>query len=142
MNWEWLLFGFRGRIARMPYWIGTAMSMAVMVIALLFVITGAESVWALAVFVLLLLIAGFIGIALSLKRLHDRNKGAWWLVLYLAAPGIFDLAARASDADGLDLVFFVASLVISIWALIDLGFLRGTRGQNRFGEDPLERPAA
>ena len=29
--------------------------------------------------------------------------------------------------------------IIGFWALIENGFLRGTEGKNRFGEDPLER---
>jgi uncharacterized membrane protein YhaH (DUF805 family) len=28
-------------------------------------------------------------------------------------------------------------LLFSIWPVIELGFLRGTVGQNRFGPDPL-----
>ena len=30
-----------------------------------------------------------------------------------------------------------SSLVISIWALVELGCLRGTIGQNKYGPDPL-----
>jgi len=35
-----------------------------------------------------------------------------------------------------ELVFQIASLAISIWALVELGFL-GTPGMNRYGPDPL-----
>jgi uncharacterized membrane protein YhaH (DUF805 family) len=35
------------------------------------------------------------------------------------------------------LVLSLASLGISIWAIVVLGFLRGTRGPNRYGPDPL-----
>jgi uncharacterized membrane protein YhaH (DUF805 family) len=28
-------------------------------------------------------------------------------------------------------------VLVDLWALIELGFLRGTRGPNRFGPDPL-----
>jgi uncharacterized membrane protein YhaH (DUF805 family) len=31
----------------------------------------------------------------------------------------------------------LASVAISIWALVELGFLRGTSGPNDFGPDPL-----
>ena len=27
--------------------------------------------------------------------------------------------------------------IINIWVIIDLGFLRGTEGSNRFGDDPI-----
>lgn len=142
MNWEWLLFGFRGRLARMPYWIGTAVSVLVMVVAFLLFVADTQSPWALAVFMLLVLIGSFIGIALSLKRLHDRNKSGWWLLIYLIAPAIFDFAARATGVEALYAIFVLASLGISVWALVDLGFVRGTRGVNRFGEDPLQGRAA
>lgn len=39
------------------------------------------------------------------------------------------------------MIFGLASLAISIWALVELGFLRGTVGANRYGPDPLASPA-
>ena len=38
---------------------------------------------------------------------------------------------------GLDIVVQLAGLALSIWALVELGFLRGTSGRNRYGPDPL-----
>ena len=35
-------------------------------------------------------------------------------------------------------VLGVASFVISIWGLVELGFLRGTVGPNPYGPDPLQ----
>jgi uncharacterized membrane protein YhaH (DUF805 family) len=35
------------------------------------------------------------------------------------------------------LIFSLASLAVSLWALVELGFLRGTAGPNRYGPDPL-----
>ncbi|MEO1397450.1 MAG: hypothetical protein AAFU56_01120, partial [Pseudomonadota bacterium] len=37
-------------------------------------------------------------------------------------------------------LFWVVTAIgfgLSIWALVDLGFLRGTDGPNEYGEDPL-----
>jgi uncharacterized membrane protein YhaH (DUF805 family) len=34
----------------------------------------------------------------------------------------------------------IAILVVLIWFLIELGFLRGTQGQNQYGPDPLGKP--
>ena len=34
-------------------------------------------------------------------------------------------------------VLQLAAFAISIWALVELGFLRGTVGPNRYGPDPL-----
>jgi len=36
------------------------------------------------------------------------------------------------------LALSLLSFAISIWAIVVLGFLRGTRGPNRYGPDPLE----
>jgi uncharacterized membrane protein YhaH (DUF805 family) len=33
----------------------------------------------------------------------------------------------------------LVSLIISIWALVELGFLRGTPGPNQYGPDPLQQ---
>ena len=52
-------------------------------------------------------------ICLYAKRWHDRGKSGWW-----------------------SLIIFVP-IIGSIWFLVELGFLRGTDGPNRFGPDPL-----
>ena len=54
------------------------------------------------------------GIMLHIKRCHDRDKSGWWCLLLLIP------------------------VVGTIWAIIDLGVLAGTLGENRFGPDPLE----
>ena len=41
----------------------------------------------------------------------------------------------------LDWIFNIAFIIIGIWFLIELGFLRGTVGPNTFGPDPLQTPA-
>ena len=52
-------------------------------------------------------------LAVQAKRWHDIDKSAWWILV-----GIIPIIG-------------------SIWALIANGFLRGTAGSNRFGDDPL-----
>jgi uncharacterized membrane protein YhaH (DUF805 family) len=32
----------------------------------------------------------------------------------------------------------VAAFALSIWGLVEIGFLRGTVGPNQYGPDPLE----
>ena len=61
-------------------------------------------------FNLVLLFPYFI---LHIKRCHDRDKSGWWcLLLFLPMVGLF-------------------------WSIVDLGLLEGTRGDNRYGADPL-----
>ena len=47
-----------------------------------------------------------------IKRWHDRDKSGWWMLITLVP------------------------IIGSIWLLIELGFLAGTPGVNRFGPPP------
>jgi uncharacterized membrane protein YhaH (DUF805 family) len=77
----------------------------------------------------------WIGLALGAKRLHDRNKSAWWLILFYLVPGVLD--SIGEQFGGASLVFSLAAFALSIWGLVELGFLRGTVGPNQYGPDPL-----
>jgi uncharacterized membrane protein YhaH (DUF805 family) len=127
-----LLFSFRGRINRMPYWL---VSLAVLIVmAAVFALVGFSGVWQ-SVMLLLLIPLIWTGVALAVKRLHDRNKSAWWLVIFYVLPGIMEgIGEFAGDAA---VVLLIASSALSIWALVELGFLRGTAGPNDYGPDPL-----
>ena len=59
--------------------------------------------------------------AVTVKRLHDRDKSAWWLVLWWAISGL-----------GGVFTYGLASLGVAIWAFVELGCLEGTPGQNRY----------
>jgi uncharacterized membrane protein YhaH (DUF805 family) len=83
---------------------------------------------AVAVFLVALL-------AIAFKRLHDRNKSAWWLLLFYGVPILCDGATYLAGAE-YAWSFVAAGALINLWALIELGFLRGTRGPNRYGDDP------
>jgi uncharacterized membrane protein YhaH (DUF805 family) len=62
---------------------------------------------------ILILITLWPALAIYTKRWHDRDKSGWWtLIIFIPIIG-------------------------SIWLLVELGFLRGTDGPNRFGDDPL-----
>ena len=52
------------------------------------------------------------------------------------------IGALGDAAGGVGVVFHVIGFGISIWALVELGFLRGTAGANRFGPDPLATAVA
>ena len=94
----------------------------------------------MAVLVILYIPLVWIGLAIGAKRLHDRDKSAWWLVVFYAIPTI--LSAAADQTEDLTLVILhLMSFAISVWAFVELGCLRGTIGPNQYGPDPLE-PAA
>ena len=129
-----LLFSFRGRINRMPYWL---VSLAMLIcVAAVFALVAANGSWQSAAPLLLLFVPWiWIGFALAVKRLHDRNKSAWWLIVFYVLPGL--LESMGNVVGGAEIVLLIASMAISIWALVELGFLRGTPGPNDYGPDPL-----
>lgn len=139
---EWLqrLFGFSGRINRAQYWL--TFLIYFVALCVLFVLFSLFFSFPTDVVGLSLLLAVvFIpitvsAIAVAIKRLHDRDKSGWWVLLFYVLPGVIPNIGRYT---GLDLVFQLASLALSIWALVELGFLRGTSGGNRYGPDPLSR---
>ena len=79
----------------------------------------------------------WISFALAAKRLHDCNKSAWWLLVFCLLPAILDRVGAV--AGGIGIVFSLASFALTVWALIELGLLRGTSGLNDYGPDPLAK---
>jgi uncharacterized membrane protein YhaH (DUF805 family) len=53
-------------------------------------------------------------ILVYIKRWHDRDKSGWWMLILLIP------------------------IVGAIWFLVELGFLPGTPGPNRFGPPPSD----
>jgi uncharacterized membrane protein YhaH (DUF805 family) len=143
-----LLFSFSGRLNRKPYWLTTLAMIAVVIVAmiLLFALAGGAAIltgdasglgigFFLVAFIVYIPLL-WVGLALGVKRLHDRNKSGWWLALFWLLPGV--LQGIGEQIGTLGIVLMVASLAISIWGLVELGFLRGTVGPNQYGPDPLE----
>jgi len=76
--------------------------------------------------------------AIGVKRLHDINKSGWWLLLFYLVPavclGIEQLTVVPHSTRALLLTFLF--LPVAVWAFIELGCRRGTRGPNKYGVDP------
>ena len=141
MDWKFIFLSFQGRLNRKPYWLGTIALLSLVIIGVFGVmfLTGGGGVAAIGVIYLLLL---WPTLAIGVKRLHDRNRSAWWLVVFYVVPTLLNVLGAGGDGDGVGATIFgLASLAISIWALVELGFLRGTVGANRYGPDPLASPA-
>jgi uncharacterized membrane protein YhaH (DUF805 family) len=145
MSLAQLLFSFRGRLNRKSYWMTVIVTMAIILLLLLLaLIMIREQRFEFAVFTVIILLILYIpliwiGLAIGAKRLHDRDKSAWWLLVFYALPGILSSAGNQMD-DVAFLILHVVSFAITVWAFVELGCLRGTRGPNRFGPDPLSRP--
>jgi uncharacterized membrane protein YhaH (DUF805 family) len=145
MSMSQLLFSFSGRLNRKPYWLTTLCIVLVMVVVIILIVAlGGAGLMSgdfsgLGLMLLLIVLAYipilWIGLAISAKRLHDRNKSAWWLVLFYLVPAILQGVGEQLGTAGI--ILTLAGLGISIWALVEIGFLRGTVGPNQYGPDPL-----
>ena len=108
---------------------------------------GAHSYGALATMAALWLMLMYVGLAIFVKRLHDRNKSAWWLLLYWLLPMALQIysyatapsfgAALMNIRTPLGYAAYGIAMLISLWVFVELYIFRGTRGENRFGPDPL-----
>jgi uncharacterized membrane protein YhaH (DUF805 family) len=135
-----LLFSFRGRLNRQHYWL-TSIAILLLIVVLVAVVFTLMDVSLVLLVVLGLLYIPLLWIAFALgaKRLHDRDKSAWWLLLFYVLPSI--LSNLSDQAGGLGILLLLIGLALSIWAFVELGCLRGTVGPNRFGPDPLQAPS-
>ena len=111
------------------------MAVALIVLGIAVVTSASEigQVWWLAVPVIVALM--WISLALAIKRLHDRDKSGWWLLLFGVAPSTLQAVASRVGSGGV--LLLLVSVGISIWAFVEMGCLRGTTGPNSYGPDPL-----
>jgi uncharacterized membrane protein YhaH (DUF805 family) len=98
-----------------------------------------------AAFGLLGVLAGFIyaSVGVAVRRLHDRGKSGWWLILFQGLPMLVGATQLAIESEfgqqallQTAIVFLALALVslgVSAWGLIEIGFLRGQPGDNRYG---------
>lgn len=129
-----LFFSFDGRINRAKWWLGLLALFVVQTV--LWMILGsffglsamgnldpndaaaAEAMMSqlsamMVPMGILILVMLYPSLAVYTKRWHDRNKSGWW-----------------------SLIMFIP-IVGAIWVLVELGIMRGTDGENRYGPDPL-----
>ena len=132
MDWKYLLTSFSGRINRQPFWL-SILALVVLQWVLMLVLgmilgtsmmggmdpnmapeeAAAMAYKAMTPVIIVSLLFLYPALAIYTKRWHDRDKSGWW-----------------------SLIMFVP-IIGGIWFLVECGFLRGTDGPNRFGNDPL-----
>ena len=105
-----LLLSFRGRIPRSTFWV------AALLLGLAFVVLliSIETVFGRSSSLVLYPPFFWAFAAIVTKRLRDRGKSPVWLFLILIP------------------------LAGPLLLMVDLGLLRGTRGENKYGDDPLD----
>lgn len=137
-----LLFSFKGRITRGQYWLGASLQIVLTIIISVGYVAilgsafstekvkslnpGSPELRALAPLILpVFAIFGLMlwsGAAIYVKRLHDRNKGAIWLLaIYVPSFATFVFTPA-----------IILVVISAIWSFIELGCMAGTPGPNRF----------
>ena len=157
MKLQKILFSFEGRIGRGVYWLAIlALIVAVLVLtfapfllnseeaAVLLVALTSQFIWLLSLWPIL---------AVGSKRLHDRNKNGWWLLVFWLLPfalfcvgfsiDLFDdpNTVRRSGYFSTGSILILASLPPALWGIVELGILPGTKGPNQYGADPAQQLA-
>ena len=146
-----ILFSFDGRIGRRTYWLAIlALIVAVLVLtcapfllesekwAVLMVALTSDFIWLFSLWPL---------VAVGSKRLHDRNKNGWWLLVFWLLPfalfcGGFSIVFFDDPRTGRSgdfttgLIVVLASLPPALWGIVELGIQPGAKGPNLYGAGP------
>jgi uncharacterized membrane protein YhaH (DUF805 family) len=140
------MFGASGRINRAKYWLSLFKFSIAGLLAAVVLFTAAGLAAPLFVIMVIIVFVPWTlwGFAIHTERLHDRDKSAWWLVIFCLVPGVLgQLAAIAwfagPAAPVLQYVLELAGFALTIWGFVEIGCLRGTAGSNTYGPDPLVR---
>jgi uncharacterized membrane protein YhaH (DUF805 family) len=87
----------------------------------------------------ILIISTWCFVAISIKRLHDRNKSGWWMALFFIAPSLLGKLSDRLDDQTAVLVVSAVGFALSVWCFVEIFCLKGSKGPNRFGSDPLAK---
>jgi uncharacterized membrane protein YhaH (DUF805 family) len=149
MNLTHYLFGFHGRATRSEWWL---------FVLIFFVYNFVVTALCVYIFGFLGLLIGWVlmivllwpALAISERRLHDRGKSGWWLLLFYLTPIILgsaklwltgEMGVRGyKDPTTVATIISFASLAITLWGLIEMGVLPGQHGDNKFGPDRRHAP--
>ena len=135
IDFKTLLFTYQGRLNRAPYWTAIAIYVVAMLIvaALAFLLALGSAFFVVLLVVYIPLMVS--GVMVGIKRLHDRDRSGWWLALFYLLPLALNALSHGMGSFGF--ILSLVGLAVSIWGIVELGFLRGTIGTNRYGPDPL-----
>jgi uncharacterized membrane protein YhaH (DUF805 family) len=142
MDWGHLFFTFDGRSSRARFWIaGLIFAVVYAVMTIIDYVTD-QSVVFQALNGMCIIVIVIASIAVGVKRLHDRNKSGWYLLLFyfvpctLAALSVL-IGAFVEDSSIIATVLALLAFALVVWAFIEMGCLRGTIGVNQYGPDPV-----
>ena len=142
MNWGHLFFKFDGRVNRAKFWIAALIFAVINVVLAVLGYVMDQSAAFQALNSMLGIVILISSIAVGIKRLHDRNKSGWYLLLFYLVPSVLVvigvlIGAFVEDSTIIATVLGLLAFAIAVWAFIEMGCLRGTIGVNQYGPDPV-----
>jgi uncharacterized membrane protein YhaH (DUF805 family) len=121
ITWSELLFSFKGRIPRSTYWLKWSIPIIVISIILdildpmlgtTYMIDPELNLHFGILSLIFTIVIIYPSTAVAFKRCHDRGRSGWFLLLFLIP-------------------------IVNLWPTIELAFIKGTNGPNKYGDDPL-----
>lgn len=109
MDFKTLFLSPEGRINRKPYWMGLLVLMGTSFV--IQILAGVAQSPAIGYLSIVILVPA---VMMAIKRLHDRGRSGWFYLLMIIP-------------------------LVNIWIAIEILFLAGTPGPNRYGPDPLNQ---
>jgi uncharacterized membrane protein YhaH (DUF805 family) len=103
MDWCWRLFSFRGRINRATYCRMLFAYIMVVILGLIGIVAGQGEGLSPGRLILLLgigIVVLISALAAGAKRLHDRDKSAWWLLLFHVPGALLGIGIAVETANG------------------------------------------
>jgi uncharacterized membrane protein YhaH (DUF805 family) len=82
----------------------------------------------------------WIGLANCAKRLHDRDKSSWWLLLFFLVPSaggaaFASISDKTQNPGSVAVICLLMVLIPGLWGMVEMGFRRGIVGPNRYGAE-------
>ena len=148
-----LFFSLQGRTGRLGFWFGFA---CLAILGTLLAVPAMPSIFSdnplrdiltntrqLGLYGLgISLVLFYPAIAITTKRLHDRNKSGWYTAL-LWLPLLVQFGTPyVEELGSLERVYHLSTwlalemLAVGLWFFIELGFYPGTAGANAYGPEP------
>src|SRR5450631_646655 len=94
------MFGASGRINRAKYWVSLLRYSLAGLLGAVILFTAAGIAAPLFIIMVVLTLIPWLlwGFAITTERLHDRDKSAWWLVVFYLVPGVLGQLAKAASS--------------------------------------------